>query len=66
MTIPEIIEVLIIERHCIERQDTPACNRDCARCDLALPADRVVRAYEEAIDAMHVLEQLERCDDDGK
>lgn len=53
MTAKEIIEVLIIERTCVERQDTPFCNRDCANCDLTLPTERVVHAYEQAIDALH-------------
>ena len=59
MTREEIIEVMIIERNCVERQDTPLCDRHCEKCDLCLPTDRVVKAYEQVIDILHE----QPCDD---
>ena len=53
MTREEIIEMLIIERNCVERQDTPLCDRHCESCDLCMPTDKVVKAYEQAIDILH-------------
>ena len=53
MTRQEIIEVLIIERTCVERQGTPLCDRKCEACDLCLPTDKVVKAYEQTIDILH-------------
>lgn len=45
----EILCVLERERECVLRQDTPECNRDCKNCDLVLPKEKVVRAYDNVI-----------------
>lgn len=60
MTTQEIIEVLIIERMCVERQDSPLCDRKCETCDLCLPTEKVVKAYEMAIDGLHALEVIKQ------
>ena len=49
MTIPEIIGVIKFEKACVLRQDTPQCNRECKKCDLLLPTEDVLQAYDEVI-----------------
>lgn len=50
MNIEKVIAILKTEKECVERQGTMACpNRDCANCDLLLPTDDVIEAYEVAI-----------------
>ena len=60
MTIDEIIEVLIIERTCVERQDSPFCDRHCEKCDLCMPTDKVVKAYEQAVDQLHKVQKYRK------
>ena len=49
MTLNEILVVLERERECVLRQDTLDCDRDCKNCNLVLPAEKVIRAYDNAI-----------------
>ena len=50
MNIEKAIAILETEKECVERQGTMACpNRDCVNCDLLLPTDDVIEAYEIAI-----------------
>lgn len=67
MTNRQAIGVIKFEIACVNRQDTPQCTRDCKKCDLCLPTEDVLQAYEMAIKA---LEQEPNClfyeiDDDG-
>lgn len=60
MEISRIIEVLSTEKECVLRQDIPLsegeqCRKDddgvklCELCDLCLPTEDVITAYEESI-----------------
>ena len=49
MNMNRVVEILKIEKECVERQDTPKCNRDCENCDLLLPTEEVKQAYTLAI-----------------
>lgn len=46
----EALKIMQTEKECVERQGTVACpNRDCENCDLLLPTEKVVEAYDVAI-----------------
>lgn len=52
MTPKRTAEILRIEKECVERQDTPRCNRDtngCQCCDLIQKTEDVLEAYNTAI-----------------
>ncbi len=48
MTAEEAIRVLRNERECVQRQ---GCDRNCAVCDLVLPDEIIINAYDMAIAA---------------
>lgn len=52
MTREEAAGVIKFEKACVLRQDTPRCNRDCKKCDLLLPTEDVLTAYDMAIKAL--------------
>ena len=41
-------EILRNEKKCVER-NIAGCDRDCAKCDLLLPAKDILAAYDTAI-----------------
>lgn len=51
MTEKEAIEVIKTEKKCVLR-NMRGCNRDCAHCDLVLPEDDILLAYDMAIRAL--------------
>lgn len=59
MTRKEAAGVIKFEKACVLRQDTPRCNRDCKKCDLLLPTEDVLTAYDMAIKAL----EQQPCDD---
>ena len=58
MTKERVIEVLETERACVQRQSGPGivCDRNCASCDLLLPEEDVLAAYDAAISAVKDLD----------
>lgn len=58
MTNERVIEVLKNEKKCVLR-NIRGCDRDCGKCDLVLPDEEILTAYDTAI---RVLEG----EDDGK
>lgn len=47
----KIIKVLKTEKKCVERQEIPfGCSHVCNKCDLLLPTEDVIGAYEISID----------------
>lgn len=46
------IEIMENEKLCIERNINTNCNRDCKNCDLVLPDDVILSAYDKAIIAI--------------
>lgn len=59
MTLDEAIKVMETEKTCVNRQGTPQCDRDCVRCNLVLPAEDVLTAYNMVISALKELVQKE-------
>lgn len=51
MTEKEAIEVIKTEKKCVLR-NMRGCTRDCAHCDLVLPEDDILLAYDMAIRAL--------------
>lgn len=43
------LKVLKTERECVSRNDGGNCDRDCGKCDLVLPSDVVLQAYDYVI-----------------
>lgn len=57
----ELTQALIVlekERECVLRQDSPDCDRDCKKCDLLLPTETVVEAYDNAIKVIRAIKIL--------
>lgn len=51
MTNERAIEVINTEKKCVLR-NRRGCTRDCAHCDLVLPEDDILLAYDMAIRAL--------------
>lgn len=51
MTNEEAIEVIKTEKKCVLR-NIKGCDRQCAKCDLVLPEDDILLAYDMAIRAL--------------
>jgi len=49
MTQERIIEIIQTEKECVLRQDTDKCDRNCGKCDLVLPTEEVLQAYDAVI-----------------
>lgn len=58
MNMNRVVEILRTEKECVERQDTPKCNRDCGNCDLLLPTEEVKQAYTLAIGCIEGTQSL--------
>ena len=55
MTYERAAELISIEKTCVQRQDTPDCNRDtcgCQNCDLIQNTEEILEAYDMAIKAL--------------
>lgn len=55
----EAVEIIKIERQCVERNTQNECDRDCANCDLLLLDEKIFAAYDMAIAALE--EKDHRC-----
>ena len=62
MTIEETIKVLSNELACVMRQTGPGCDRNCAACDLVLPDEIVISAYQTAISILRAQREAERAE----
>ena len=49
MTNNEVVKILKTERECVNRNNGVNCDRQCNKCDLVLPADKIITAYDIAI-----------------
>lgn len=55
MTNARAIELLKIERECVNRNNQPFgmnCSRECSKCDLVQNTDELLEMYDFVIDAM--------------
>jgi len=52
MTNIEAVEVIKTEKKCVLR-NIRGCDRDCAKCDLVLPDEDILTAYDMAIKALN-------------
>ena len=50
MTNERILELLKIERRCIQRNCDNICNRDCGRCDLVQKDEDLMELYDSLIE----------------
>lgn len=68
MTHERAIELLKIERECINRNYQPFgknCDRNCSKCDLVQNPEELLKMYDYVIDAMEKeLEQLKEKQND--
>lgn len=58
MTNERVIEVLRTEKKCVLR-NIRGCDRECGKCDLVLPDEEILTAYDMAI-------RIIQGEDDGK
>ena len=52
MTNQEVIEILLNEQKCLDRNDGVQCDRKCESCDLVMDAETIREAYSMAISAL--------------
>lgn len=50
MTTARKLELLKIERECIERNRKNICDRDCGKCDLVQEDNDLIELYDSLID----------------
>lgn len=50
MTAARTLELLKIERECIQRNCDKKCDRDCGQCDLVQKDEDLVELYDELIE----------------
>lgn len=49
------LEVMLTEKCCVMRQeDISKCDRRCSECDLCLPTEEVLQAYDFVIDLLTI------------
>lgn len=60
MNIEDTIKVLSNELACVMRQTGPGCDRNCAACDLVLPDEPVISAYQTAINILRSQQEAEK------
>ena len=60
MNIEDTIKVLSHERACVMRQTGPGCDRNCVACDLVLPDEIVISAYQTAINILRAQQKAEK------
>ena len=58
MTNERAAEIMKIERKCVKRQGTPKCDRKCQNCDLLVNTADVIEAYDKAIVALAVANEM--------
>lgn len=61
MDIQRAIEVIENEIACVKGNDGK-CDRDCFHCDLVLPEEEILEAYDMAINALEDIEP-DHCED---
>lgn len=54
MTYEDALNIIKTERECVKRQNGSFCDnqRDCINCDLAIPDQSVIEAYDITIEAL--------------
>lgn len=57
-----IVKVLMHEKACIMRQDTPQCDHRCDMCDLLLPTPVILNVYDYLIN-QYIEEDGDFCTD---
>jgi len=59
MTFQRALELMVIERECVRRQQ---CNRNCAKCDLVQDQTELEKAYTVVIDTMKHVGSTHNCE----
>lgn len=54
----EVIEILLNEQKCLDRNDGVQCDRKCESCDLVMDAETIREAYSMAISALQALDEI--------
>lgn len=52
MKIKDCIEIIEREKTCVLRAESKQCSRECAHCDLVLPAIHILSAYDKVLDVL--------------
>ena len=52
MDMKEVVEILKTEKKCVLRNEFGKCDRECGRCDLLMPTERILEAYTLAIERL--------------
>ncbi len=55
----DAISVLQNEQECVRRQGGQGCDRNCAACDLVLPDEVIMAAYDMALAALRAQAEAE-------
>ena len=54
----DVLKVIETERKCVIRNAIGNCDRDCAKCDLLLPTNDIVEAYDRVITMIQNLRMM--------
>lgn len=61
MTIDEAIELLLIERECVYRNEHHTlCDRNCEKCDLVQDANKIIEMYSNVIQWLEKFKELKQ------
>ena len=52
MSIERIIELLKVEKECVERNERCSCGRHCEKCDLVQETNELIAMYGQLIDLL--------------
>lgn len=54
----DVLKVIETERKCVIRNTIGGCDRDCAKCDLLLPTNDIIHAYDNVITMIQNLRMM--------
>lgn len=58
MDIQKAIQILQTEKECVGRNNGVNCDRQCDKCDLVLPSEDILQAYDVVIDKLVAYEDI--------
>lgn len=63
MKINRLLELLKVERTCVQRNHDALCNRDCENCDLVQNDFELIEAYDAVISIFENLNKGDRANE---
>lgn len=54
----DVLQVMKTVRQCVVRNEIGSCDRNCRKCDLLLPTNDVIQAYDRVINMIKNLRMM--------